>query len=94
MCVCVCVCVCELSGFQISFKPDWQIINGFFNRPIMACTQILLVNRWSLEQGFWCCFADLANQGLIISTTRLNQWTVDDNKVILVLLLLSLPLKK
>ena len=39
-------------------------------------------------------FADLANQGLIISTTRLKQWTVDDNKVILVLLLLSLPLKK
>ena len=60
----------------------------------MACTQILLVNRWNLEQGFWCCFADLANQGLIISTTRLKQWTVDDNKVILVLLLLSLPLKK
>ena len=59
----------------------------------MACIQILLVNRWDLEQGFWCCFADLTNQGLIISTTRLKQWTLDDNKVILVLLLLSLPLK-
>ena len=29
------------SGFPISFHPDWQIHKGFFNRQIMACTQLL-----------------------------------------------------
>ena len=33
------------SAFRISFHPEWQIDNGFFNRPIMARTQIL-VHRW------------------------------------------------
>ena len=33
------------SGFQISFRLDWQIDNGFFKRPIMARTQIL-VHKW------------------------------------------------
>ena len=28
------------SVFRISFHPDWQIDNGIFNRPIMACSQI------------------------------------------------------
>ena len=36
--------------------------NGFFNRPIMECTQIL-VHGWGAEQGFWCCFKDGLNQG-------------------------------
>ena len=26
---------------RISFQPDWQIDNGFFNKPIMVCTQIV-----------------------------------------------------
>ena len=33
------------SGFQISFRLDWQIDNGFVKRPIMARTQIL-VHKW------------------------------------------------
>ena len=33
------------SKFQISLQPDWQLNNGFFNRPIMVHTQIL-VHRW------------------------------------------------
>ena len=33
------------SAFQISFRLDWQIDNGFFKRPIMARTQIL-VHKW------------------------------------------------
>ena len=39
------------SAFRIFFRPNWQINNGFFNRPIMARTQIL-VNSWDPEQGF------------------------------------------
>ena len=34
-----------------------QSNNGFFNRPIMACTQIL-VHRWGTEQGFRSWLAD------------------------------------
>ena len=30
------------STFRISLQPYWQISDGFFNRPIMACTQILV----------------------------------------------------
>ena len=33
------------NAFRVSFQPDWQINNGFFNRPIMARIQIL-VHRW------------------------------------------------
>ena len=33
------------SAFRISFHPDWQIDNRFFNRPIMVHSQIL-VHRW------------------------------------------------
>ena len=32
-------------AFRISFQPDWQIDNDFFNRPIMASTQILIHRR-------------------------------------------------
>ena len=35
----------RMSPVRISFHTDWQIDNGFFNRPIMAHTQIL-VHRW------------------------------------------------
>ena len=34
--------------FRISFQPDWQIDNGFFNRPIMERTQFL-VHRWEAQ---------------------------------------------
>ena len=30
---------------EFPFKPDWKIDNGFFNKPIMGPTQIL-VHRW------------------------------------------------
>ena len=30
------------NAFQSSLQPDWQIGNGFFNRPIPAHTQILV----------------------------------------------------
>ena len=33
------------SAFRISFQSDWQIDNDFFNRPIMARTQIP-VHKW------------------------------------------------
>ena len=36
------------NAFQISFHPDWQIHKGFFNKPIMVHTQIL-VPRWWLR---------------------------------------------
>ena len=38
-------------AFRISFHPDWQIDNGFFNRPIMARTQIPI---------HWCGGLDLS----------------------------------
>ena len=52
--------------FKFLFKPNWEIDNSFFNRSIMAHTQIP-VYKWGLtsEQGFHCCFADgLINQKL------------------------------
>ena len=30
---------------QFSLQPDWQMDNGFFNSPVLACTQIL-VHMW------------------------------------------------
>ena len=30
------------NAFQISFQPDLQIDNGYFNKPIMAHTEILV----------------------------------------------------
>ena len=47
--------------FRIFLQPDWQNDNSFFNRPIMARTQIL-VHRWGLQQGFPRCFVDRLNQ--------------------------------
>ena len=41
------------NAFRNLLQPDWRIDSGFFNRPIMACNQIL-VHWWvSPEQGFW-----------------------------------------
>ena len=58
---------CSCSGPLVESTNKWkcilnflsyrQINNGFFKRPIMAHTQIL-VQWWGPEQGFWCCFAD------------------------------------
>ena len=49
---------------RISFHPDWQIDNGFFNRPVMTRTQILK-HTDDPEQGFQRCFADGLNQSLV-----------------------------
>ena len=54
----------ELPEVRFEFPfilPDRQIDNGFFNRPIMARTQIP-VHRWGPEQGFRRCFVDGLNQ--------------------------------
>ena len=40
------------SVFRISFHLDWQINNGFYNRPIMMCTEIL-VHSLGPRRGFW-----------------------------------------
>ena len=49
------------NAFRIFLQPDWQNDNSFFNRPIMARTQIL-VHRWGLQKRFRRCFADRLNQ--------------------------------
>ena len=30
------------NAFQVSLQPDWQMDNGMFNNPVLACTQSLL----------------------------------------------------
>ena len=40
------------SAFRISFHPDWQIDNGFFNRPIMTRTKILVLTGGVPEPRF------------------------------------------
>ena len=44
---------------------------AFFNRPILARTQIL-VPRWGPEQGYRRCFADGLNQSLGLIEKRPN----------------------
>ena len=63
------------SAFQISFYPDWQIDRGFFQKPIMACRQILapLVHNWRPRTEFQRCFADGCNQILVASVAHDNQ---------------------
>jgi len=39
------------NALRISFHSDWQINNGFFNRPITARTQIL-VHSWAQSKDF------------------------------------------
>ena len=45
--------------FWISLQPDWQINNGFLNRPIMVWDYLI---SWYTgrgpEQQFWSCFTD------------------------------------
>ena len=39
------------NALRISFHSDWQINNGFFNRPITARTQILVLS-WAQNKDF------------------------------------------
>ena len=39
------------NALRISFRSDWQINNGFFNRPITARTQILVLS-WAQNKDF------------------------------------------
>ena len=55
---------------RISFQPDWQIDNGFFNKPIMVCTQIVRFTGGCPEQGFQRCFAVGLNQSLVSSVEQ------------------------
>ena len=59
------------NAFQVSLQPDWQMDNGMFNNPVLACTQSLLHTvgegrggeggRAGAELGFCCCFSDALN---------------------------------
>ena len=39
------------NALRICFQSDWQINNGFFNRPITARTQILVLS-WAQNKDF------------------------------------------
>ena len=59
-------------GFIISFHSDWQINNGFFNRPIMGHTQILVQRWWPRTRisAIVHNFFYLLNQSLVSSMTK------------------------
>lgn len=63
----------ELENYQKcvpNFPSTWvQINNGFFNRPIMVCTQTLYTDGGP-EQGFQRCCADRLNKRLISSSAQ------------------------
>ena len=48
---------------------DWQIDNGFVNRPIMARTQIL-VHRWGPRTKTSALFRRRTNQSLVLSVPQ------------------------
>ena len=54
-------------AFRISFQSDWQIDNGFWNRPANPGTQL-----GGAQQRFRSCFADGLNQSLVSSVARAN----------------------
>ena len=53
--------------FGFPFNLIGQSNNGFFNRPIMARTQIL-VHSWGTEQGFRSWLADVLKQWFVVSS--------------------------
>ena len=55
--------------FRISFHPDWQFDSGFFNRSIMASTQIL-VHRWGPEQGLIGAVSQSLVSSVVEATTQ------------------------
>ena len=60
--------------FKFLFNMIGKSAMAFFNRPIMARTQIL-VHRWGPRTRFWHCFADGLNQSLVsflVQATPLN----------------------
>ena len=60
---------------EVCFEFPFNLI-GFFNRPIMTRTQIL-VHRWGpKEQGFWRCLTDGLYQSLV-SCVAQTSCTVD-----------------
>ena len=42
------------NSLGISLEPDWQIDNTFFDRPVMARTQILVYNQHHHLLRWWC----------------------------------------
>ena len=63
------------SAFRISFHPDWQIYNGFLNRPIIAPTQILVLTGGVPEQGLRRrYFVDGLNQSFNVRLWRRLNW--------------------
>ena len=62
-----------------SLQPDWQIDNGFFNRPIMAHTQIV-VHRKGPRIKIWCCFIDVT-AGTAVSGVNFCLWCTLANRL-------------
>ena len=64
------------SAFRVSFHPDWPIDSVFFNRPIIAHTQIL-VHRWRPQTRILVLFHRRINQRLVspvAQTTAQPNW--------------------
>ena len=55
--------------FEFPFILIGKLTMVFFNKPIMARTQIL-VHRWGPEQGFRGCFVDGLKQSLVSSAAQ------------------------
>ena len=55
--------------FKFPFMLIGKLTMAFFNRPIMARTEILYTGG-DPAQGFWCCFADRLNQCLVSSVVQ------------------------
>ena len=58
-------------GFWISLQSDWQIDKAFFNRPIMASTQIL-VQRWGPRTRISALFHRQTYQSLVSSKQQVT----------------------
>ena len=66
----------QCSAFRISFHSDWPINSVFFNKPIIAHTQIL-VHRWRPRTRISVLFHKRINQSLVSSvaqTTAQPNW--------------------
>ena len=58
-----------LKSISNFLQPDWLINNGFFERPIMMCT-LILVHRWGPRTRISPLFTDVTNWGLIVSARQ------------------------
>ena len=61
--------------FKFLFNMIGKSAMAFFNRPIMARTQIL-VHRWGPRTRFWHCFADGLNQSIVSFLVQATPWII------------------